>query len=83
MDRSSSIDQEEQFMAQVTIPDELAERVRARGEDLTRFTAHALQHELMSIDEDPIAQAELTRLTTQGKAEMDAGKGTDGPSAIR
>jgi hypothetical protein len=67
-------------MAQVTIPDELAQRVqphlKAHGEDLATFTARAIK-ELLSIDEDPVLQAELIEKTRQGFSDLDAGRVTE------
>jgi hypothetical protein len=67
-------------MPEVTIPDELARRVqshlKAHGEDLASFTARAF-NELLSIDEDPLLQAELLDKTRRGIADMNAGRVTE------
>jgi hypothetical protein len=67
-------------MAHVNIPDELAQRVqshlKARGEDLATFTARAFD-ELLSIDEDPVLQAELIEKTRRGFDDLDASRITE------
>ena len=75
-------------MAEVStqIPDDLDARVRshidARGEDLATFTARAFDEQL-SVDADPVLQAELVRQTRQAKGEVDAGHGVDARQAMR
>lgn len=67
-------------MAQITIniPDELDQRVRSylktRGEDLASFVARAYEQSL-SLDEDPVLQAERLRKTPPGSD--DAGRVVD------
>lgn len=67
-------------MAEVTIPDELAQRVlshlKAHGEDLASFTARAFD-EALSLEEDPLLQAELIEKTREGINDMNAGRVTE------
>jgi hypothetical protein len=82
----SKTGEEDPPMAQLTIPDELPQRVQshlnAKGEDLATFAARAFD-DALSLDDDPLFQAELTEKTRRGIEDMKAGRVVDGLTAMR